>query len=576
MQHIRYWLALGTLALLTFPGVAAAQTSARVTGEVLYRERIALPPSAIVTVRLEDVSLADAPAVLIAEQRIEPMGKGPPYPFELAYDPAKIDERFSYAVRAEITDGDKLLFTTTERYPVITQGNPTSGIQVVVKSVAAAPAASLPGEMLDRDWNLVSLQRAPGDVENTTGTGVTIRFSADGSASGSGGCNTFNTTYTAGDNRSLSFSPIASTRRACEQAVMTLESQYFETLQSVTNYLMDGPSRMQLSSSSSGRVLGYIIAAPAPQPQCFSETGHCVGGRFLEYWQQNGGLAVFGYPISDEMTENGYTVQYFERQRLELHPENAAPYDVLLGRLGDELLRRSGVDWQTQPKVAGPQPGCRFFPETGHNVCNVMGGPGFLTYWSSHGLELDGLRGKRYAESLALFGLPLTEPQQETNASGDTVLTQWFERARFEYHPSNPAAYRVLLGRLGAEVMGTTPSAGIVGTTWQLESYGPIAAPMPAASKPATITFGADGTVSGTTGCNGYGGSYTVQGDHITFGPIVGTLIACPEQDITQQERELLGALQGTVRYELTGGKLRIFYAGDSRVLTFVPAPATS
>ncbi|HET9223160.1 MAG TPA: YbaY family lipoprotein, partial [Roseiflexaceae bacterium] len=346
MKHIRYWLALGTLALSTFSSVAAAQTSAKVTGEVLYRERIALPTSAIVTVRLEDVSLADAPAVVIAEQRIEPMGKGPPYPFELAYDLAKIDERFNYAVRAEITDGDKLLFTTTERYPVITQGNPTSGIQIVVKSVAAAPA---------------------------------------------------------------------------------------------------------------------------PQPHCFSETGHCVGGRFLEYWQQNGGLAVFGYPISDEMTENGYTVQYFERQRFELHPENARPYDVLLGRLGDELLRRSGVDWQTQPKVAGPQPGCRFFPETGHNVCNVMGGPAFLTYWSTHGLEFDELRGKSYAESLALFGLPLTAPQQETNASGDTVLTQWFERARFEYHPNNPAAYRVLLGRLGAEVMGTVPSAGIVGTTWQLE-----------------------------------------------------------------------------------------------------------
>ena len=67
-----------------------------------------------------------------------------------------------------------------------------------------------------------------------------------------------------------------------------------------------------------------------------------------------------------------------------------------------------------------------------------------------------------------------------------------------------------------------------------------------------------------------------MQGDRITFGPIVGTLIACPEEDITQQERELLSALQGTVRYELTGGKLRIFYAGDSKVLTFVPAPATS
>jgi heat shock protein HslJ len=67
-----------------------------------------------------------------------------------------------------------------------------------------------------------------------------------------------------------------------------------------------------------------------------------------------------------------------------------------------------------------------------------------------------------------------------------------------------------------------------------------------------------------------------MQGDRLTFGPIVGTLIACAEEDSTQQERELLGALQGTVRYDLAGGKLRIFYAADSKVLVFVTAPASS
>jgi hypothetical protein len=41
-------------------------------------------------------------------------------------------------------------------------------------------------------------------------------------------------------------------------------------------------------------------------------------------------------------------------------------------------------------------------------------------------------------EALALFGYPITEPAMETNSSGDTVLTQWFERARFECHPTIP------------------------------------------------------------------------------------------------------------------------------------------
>jgi hypothetical protein len=72
----------------------------------------------------------------------------------------------------------------------------------------------------------------------------------------------------------------------------------------------------------------------------FPETGKHIGGRFLEYWQKNGGLAQQGYPISEEFEEksdlNGktYLVQYFERAVFELHPENQPPYDVLLSQLG--------------------------------------------------------------------------------------------------------------------------------------------------------------------------------------------------------------------------------------------------
>src|SRR5687767_12896270 len=74
--------------------------------------------------------------------------------------------------------------------------------------------------------------------------------------------------------------------------------------------------------------------------QTFSQTGKQVCGRFLQYWQQNGGLAQQGLPLTGEFTEvsdlNGqsYTVQYFERAVFEKHPENAPPYDVLLSQLG--------------------------------------------------------------------------------------------------------------------------------------------------------------------------------------------------------------------------------------------------
>ncbi len=192
---------------------------------------------------------------------------------------------------------------------------------------------------------------------------------------------------------------------------------------------------------------------------------NCLEGKFLDYWNTNGGLPVFGYPITGVANETNadtgksYPTQWLERNRFELHAENAGtPYEVLLGLLGKERLAQVGRNWQAEPRESGPKDGCLWFEQTGHNVCNQSGNLGFKSYWESHGLKINGL--DTYAQSLQLFGLPLTEPKMETNAAGDTVLTQWFERARFEWHPNEPDEYKVLLGLLGTEIKsaGSTPA----------------------------------------------------------------------------------------------------------------------
>lgn len=88
----------------------------------------------------------------------------------------------------------------------------------------------------------------------------------------------------------------------------------------------------------------------------FPETGKKVGGAFLDYWRNHGGVAQQGYPISEEFTEtsdlNGkqYRVQYFERAVFELHPENQPPYDVLLSQLGTfQYKRKYGGGGTTGP-----------------------------------------------------------------------------------------------------------------------------------------------------------------------------------------------------------------------------------
>jgi putative lipoprotein len=113
-----------------------------VTGTVTYLVRRALPPTAVIDVVLQDVSRMDVPAVTISSQRIEANGKQVPFPYELKYDPAQIDEKNTYAVRATIKDGDQLLFTSTTANPVITRGAPTSGVEIIVDPVASSGTSS--------------------------------------------------------------------------------------------------------------------------------------------------------------------------------------------------------------------------------------------------------------------------------------------------------------------------------------------------------------------------------------------------------------------------------------------------
>ena len=102
---------------------------------------------------------------------------------------------------------------------------------------------------------------------------------------------------------------------------------------------------------------------PVPcTPDCasFEQTGHTLRGEFLHYWTSYGGLAVFGFPLTEQYEEvnaadgKTYTVQYFERNRFEFHPENQGKYRVLLGRLGAEYLTAAGPTIKSWATAAVP------------------------------------------------------------------------------------------------------------------------------------------------------------------------------------------------------------------------------
>ena len=115
--------------------VAVSETGepamAVVEGAVVYRERMMLPPDAEVEVQLQDISRADAMATVMASVQFKATG-GPPYPFSIAYDTRRIDPRMRYGLRATISVGEQLMFTTTE-YIDPFAGNP---LEVLVQRVA--------------------------------------------------------------------------------------------------------------------------------------------------------------------------------------------------------------------------------------------------------------------------------------------------------------------------------------------------------------------------------------------------------------------------------------------------------
>jgi len=183
--------------------------------------------------------------------------------------------------------------------------------------------------------------------------------------------------------------------------------------------------------------------------QTFPQVPYAVAPPFYPYRGEQGGLPIFGLPLSRQIVEGGYRARYFERQRLEAHPDNAAPYNVLLGLVGDETAARRGLLATTPftPRANGAMPGCEYFATTRHTVCGD-----FRTYWRRYGLDF-GEAGVTARESLALFGLPISEPFEERLEDGTTYTVQYFERARFELHPESPAPYTILLGRLTADLV---------------------------------------------------------------------------------------------------------------------------
>jgi len=188
-------------------------------------------------------------------------------------------------------------------------------------------------------------------------------------------------------------------------------------------------------------LLAAVVGLTAPSlaqsdVQTFPETGHTLRGAFRVFWEANGGLDTFGYPITEEYpASNGRLVQWFERARLELAEGGGQPR-VELGNLGAEAS--SDRIFPKSPPV-NDTADRRYIAQTQHVMKY-----GFKDVWEARGAE-------------RIFGYPISEEVQEVLDDGEWHTVQYFEKARFEYWPGLPAGQRVLISHLGRRLAPSSP-----------------------------------------------------------------------------------------------------------------------
>lgn len=231
------------LGATLLPGAAAAQ-GGMLRGTATYRERIALPPGAMLEVVLEETSRADAPATRIAEARIPVQGQVP-IAFALPFDLARIEPHLTYAVRATLSRDGRVLFRTDRIHQVLTRGAGDSVELLLVRAAAATtevpPAlAALAGPR----W----IATAIGGAASAPGVVSDITFTTQGDAYGTGGCNRFRGGFTLQGADGVTFGQLASTMMACDGAPGEQEGRFHAALAAVRRWRIEGEALLLLDA----------------------------------------------------------------------------------------------------------------------------------------------------------------------------------------------------------------------------------------------------------------------------------------------------------------------------------------
>ncbi len=215
---------------------------------VSYRERIALPPDAVVEIELLDTSLADAPSVRLSSQMFKM--DSVPFSTRLPYDPTLIDERMSYTVAANILSDRQVIFRSTSAFPVLTRGAGSS-VDLVLQRMPASQSAAT-ASLFDIQWVAHEIGGRALIAENPP----TITFQPDGAFGLYAGCNRFAGKADIADNQIVFPEQFAGTLMACPEARENLERDMMNAINASTRYTISG-NNLALSNDAGVTVVRF-------------------------------------------------------------------------------------------------------------------------------------------------------------------------------------------------------------------------------------------------------------------------------------------------------------------------------
>lgn len=225
---------LGGAALFVTTSMPTASVAAEktVSGHVRYRERIALPPEASLTVQLSDITDPNMPIKTVAETRIEG-AQGSPIPFAIHFDSSQFQPGHTYALQARISAGDTLWFVNEKRIEVDIQNSPAS-VDINLVMVRKNRDETTAGGIEGKDWFAEDILGS----EVNPDAHATLTVNEEGAASGSAGCNRFFGRI-AIDGPNIAFSEIGSTYMQCPPALMQQERKFIDALNKTRSYRVE-------------------------------------------------------------------------------------------------------------------------------------------------------------------------------------------------------------------------------------------------------------------------------------------------------------------------------------------------